>query len=52
MISVAGNILRIQPPLNIEPSLLEEGFAILDAAMDDYEAGRIDNYVLQYKAGW
>lgn len=52
VISVAGNILRIQPPLNIEPSLLEEGFAILDAAMDDYEAGRIDNYVLQYKAGW
>lgn len=52
VISVAGNILRIQPPLNIEPSLLEKGFAILDAAMDDYEAGRIDNYVLQYKAGW
>ena len=52
VISVAGNILRIQPPLNIEPELLEQGFAILDRAMEDFEAGRIGDEVLAYKAGW
>lgn len=52
VISVAGNILRIQPPLNIEPELLEKGFAIIDAAMEDFEAGRISDDVLRFKAGW
>lgn len=52
IISVAGNILRIQPPLNIRPELLREGFRILDSAMDDYEAGRIGDDVLRYRAGW
>lgn len=52
IISVAGNILRIQPPLNIEPELLEKGFRIIDAAMDDFEAGRIPDDVLVFKAGW
>lgn len=52
IISVAGNILRIQPPLNIEPELLRQGFGILDGAMADYEAGRIGDEVLRYRAGW
>lgn len=52
IISVAGNILRIQPPLNIEPELLEKGFRILDAAMEDFESGRIPDDVLVYRAGW
>jgi 4-aminobutyrate aminotransferase len=52
VISVAGNILRIQPPLNIEPDLLAKGFAILDQAATDFEAGRIGDDVLKYKAGW
>ncbi len=52
VISVAGNILRIQPPLNIEPELLEKGFAILDEAMDDFENDCISDDVLAYKAGW
>lgn len=52
IISVAGNILRIQPPLNIEPETLRRGFQILDSAMADYEAGRIGDDVLRYKAGW
>jgi 4-aminobutyrate aminotransferase len=52
VISVAGNILRIQPPLNIEPDLLAKGFAILDQAASDFEAGRIGDDVLKYKAGW
>ena len=52
VISVAGNILRIQPPLNIEPALLEKGFEIIDQSMEDFKAGRISDEVLQYKAGW
>ncbi|MEG1683741.1 MAG: aminotransferase class III-fold pyridoxal phosphate-dependent enzyme, partial [Oscillospiraceae bacterium] len=52
MISVAGNILRIQPPLNIEPAQLTRGFAIIDAAMDDYEGDRIPDDVLSHRAGW
>lgn len=52
VISVAGNILRIQPPLNITAQQLEKGFSIMDAAMEDYKAGRISDDVLKYRAGW
>lgn len=52
IISVAGNVLRVQPPLNIEPELIQKGFSILDRAMSDYEAGQIPDSVLQYQAGW
>ena len=52
VISVAGNILRIQPPLNIEPELLEKGFDIIDQSMTDFEAGKIGDEVLVHKAGW
>lgn len=52
MISLAGNVLRIQPPLNIEPELLQKGFEIIDAAMDDYQAGKIPDDVLTNRAGW
>lgn len=52
VISLAGYVLRIQPPLTIEPELLERGFAILNEAIDDYENGRIPDDVLRYRAGW
>ena len=52
VISVAGNILRIQPPLNIEHDLFRKAFAILDEAMADYEAGNIPDDVLQFQNGW
>lgn len=52
IISVAGNILRIQPPLNIEQELLEKGFHIIHQAMDDFAAGQISDDVLRFKAGW
>ena len=52
IISVAGNILRIQPPLNIEPELINRAFDILDASVTDYENGAISDDVLRYKAGW
>lgn len=52
LISMANNVLRIQPPLNIEPELLKQGFHILDAAITDLEEGRIPEDILKLKAGW
>lgn len=52
VISLAGNVLRIQPPLVISQAELRQGFAILDEAMADCEAGRIGDEVLEYKHGW
>ncbi|MBQ2751470.1 MAG: aminotransferase class III-fold pyridoxal phosphate-dependent enzyme [Oscillospiraceae bacterium] len=52
VISLAGNVLRIQPPLVIEPELLEKGFSIIDQAMSDYENGLISDDVMKYRAGW
>lgn len=52
VISLAANVLRIQPPLNIEPELMKQGFAIIDEALGDYEAGKIGDDVLAYRAGW
>lgn len=52
VISLAANVLRIQPPLTIPTEQLRKGFDILDQAMCDYEAGRIPDSVLAYRAGW
>lgn len=52
MISIAGNVLRIQPPLNIQPELLEKGFTIINEAIEDYKAGKISDEVLKYKNSW
>ena len=45
-------LMMIQPPLNIETELLEEGFRIRNQAMYDFEAGAVTDDVLGYKAGW
>ncbi|HWQ50354.1 MAG TPA: aminotransferase class III-fold pyridoxal phosphate-dependent enzyme [Terriglobales bacterium] len=52
MISVAGNVLRIQPPLVIEKEQLKKAFAIIAQAMDEYRAGKIPDDVLKNRAGW
>lgn len=52
LISLAGNILRIQPPLNISEVHMRKGFEILNSALDDLEAGRIPDDVLAYCHGW
>ncbi len=52
VISLAGWILRIQPPLTISPELLTKGFAIIDEAMTEYEEGKISDDVLKFRAGW
>ena len=52
IISVAGNILRIQPPLNIPQEQLIRGFEIINTAINDYKAGKISDEVLSNRAGW
>ncbi len=52
VISLAGWILRIQPPLTISPELLTRGFEIMDAAMNEYERREISDDVLKFRAGW
>ncbi len=52
MISVADNILRIQPPLNIDENLFKKAFTIIDEAMQEYKQGSIPDKVLDFKQGW
>lgn len=51
LMTLAGNVLRIQPPVNITNEHLERGFEILKEAMSDYEAGDIPDSVLSYRRG-
>lgn len=51
LMTLAGNVLRIQPPVNITNEHLERGFEILNEAMSDYEAGDIPDSVLSYRRG-
>lgn len=52
VISVADNVLRIQPPLVIEEDLFRKGFAIIEEAISDYKAGLIPDSVFAYRQGW
>ncbi|MDD5822908.1 MAG: aminotransferase class III-fold pyridoxal phosphate-dependent enzyme [Firmicutes bacterium] len=52
IISIAGNKLRVQPPLTIPAEQLKRGFEIIAEAIDDYKAGKISDEVLEYRNGW
>lgn len=52
VITIAGDVIRIQPPLNIKPENLRRGFEILDESLTELENGQIGDDVLAYKAGW
>ena len=52
LISLAGTILRIQPPLNISPEEMKRGFEILSESIEDYINGDIPDSVFEYRAGW
>ena len=52
VISLGSNVLRIQPPLVISDEQLKKAFRIIDEAIEDFCAGRIDDSVLSYRAGW
>ena len=46
LITVAGNTIRLQPPLSISKENLEKGFEILEHAMDDIDKGYTSNEML------
>jgi 4-aminobutyrate aminotransferase len=52
LVSIAGNVLRVQHPLNIEKDILEKGFNIINEAINDYKNGKISDEVLKYKQTW
>lgn len=52
LLSVFGNVLRIQPPLNIKKENLKRGFEIIDKAILDVEKGLVPDEVLKHNHGW
>lgn len=44
IIAVAGNVLRFQPPLVITYEQLDTALNVLEAAISDFELGKLDNY--------
>ncbi len=52
VISLAGNVLRIQPPLVITKDQIRQAFRIMSESIDDLDAGRIPDEVMVNCAGW
>ncbi len=52
LISLNGNVLRIQPPLNITKEEMFKALKIIQSSMDDYLAGKIPDDVLMLVKGW
>lgn len=52
VIFLAGSVLRIQPPLVISKSQIDQSLDVIEQAMIDYQAGRISDDVLAYAKGW
>ena len=52
VISLGANVLRIQPPLVITSEQLKTAFGIISDAIADFRAGKIDDSVLSFRAGW
>jgi 4-aminobutyrate aminotransferase len=52
VISLAGKVLRIQPPLNIKPEELTRGFEIIAESIEDFKKGDIPDSVFEFRAGW
>ncbi|NWK85315.1 aspartate aminotransferase family protein [Staphylococcus sp. GSSP0090] len=44
IIAVAGNVLRFQPPLVITYEQLDTALNVLEAAISDFESGKLANY--------
>jgi len=52
VISLAGHVLRVQPPLVITCEQIRKAFAILGESIEDLKAGRISDDVFKFRAGW
>ena len=51
-VGVGSNVLEMTPPLTLTEAEALEGVAILDRALSDVEAGRVDDDTVQAFAGW
>ncbi|PTL17991.1 aspartate aminotransferase family protein [Staphylococcus gallinarum] len=51
IIAVAGNVLRFQPPLVITYEQLDQALNVLEAAIQDLQSGKLDNYNIAGQ-GW
>lgn len=48
----AGNVLRIQPPLNIERSLVDQALSIMEKTFREFSRDEIPDEVLKISKGW
>ncbi|WP_439615765.1 aspartate aminotransferase family protein [Shinella sp.] len=51
-VGVRSNVLEFTPPLTLSENQAQEGVAILDQALADVAAGRVDESLLAEFAGW
>jgi 4-aminobutyrate aminotransferase len=51
-VGVRSNVLEFTPPLTLNENQAQEGVAILDQALADVAAGRVDEGLLAEFAGW
>ncbi len=51
-VGLNSNVLEFTPPLNLSEDEALRGITILDQALSDVEAGRVDPQLLERFAGW
>ena len=51
-VGVNSNVLEFTPPLTLTEAEAQEGVAVLDQALADVAAGRVDEALLADFAGW
>ena len=47
-----SNVLELTPPITLSEAEGQEGLQVLDQALDDVAAGRVDDAALSGYAGW
>lgn len=52
MIFLAGNVLRIQPPLVISKEQIDQSLAVVEQSIKDYLDNKIPDEVLKFAKGW
>jgi len=52
LITLSGNVFRIQPPLNITKEEMIKALEIIEESIVDYLAGKIPDHVLDVVKGW
>ncbi len=49
---MAGNVLRIQPPLVITKEQVDKSLDVLEHSIRDYLGGKIPDEILNFAKGW